>query len=136
MIDKIKIPYRNPLYWKWMWSMMSRPGESRIERLAMCARFVLSGWTDLTYLHAKISASAHYIYKDNLPAQCKRQNQLRDNHRRALKVYSLPRVVVEVVHNQHGRVRIVRDLRKNPFKGSEKRRVIESPFRCFLHNGL
>ncbi len=29
--ESIKMPYRKPLYWKWMWSMISRPGESRME---------------------------------------------------------------------------------------------------------
>jgi hypothetical protein len=28
------MPYINPLYWKWMWSIIKRPGERRIERLA------------------------------------------------------------------------------------------------------
>jgi hypothetical protein len=32
--DRIRIPYRKPLYWKWMWSMIKRPGERRTERAA------------------------------------------------------------------------------------------------------
>ena len=35
--DAIRIPYMHPLYWKWMWSMMRRPGESRMEMAAACA---------------------------------------------------------------------------------------------------
>lgn len=32
--ERIKRPYMQPLYWKWMWSMIRRPGESKMERAA------------------------------------------------------------------------------------------------------
>ena len=42
--DRMRRPYMKPLYWKWMWSMMSRPGDRRIERAAArAARLVFIG---------------------------------------------------------------------------------------------
>lgn len=38
-IDRMRIPYKKPLYWKWMWSMIKSPGERRIEMAAACACF-------------------------------------------------------------------------------------------------
>jgi hypothetical protein len=38
------------LYWKWMWSMMRRPGESKIESAAACDCFFDPSGDDLTYL--------------------------------------------------------------------------------------
>jgi hypothetical protein len=34
--DRINNPYINPLYWKWIWSMIKRPGDSRTESAAAC----------------------------------------------------------------------------------------------------
>jgi hypothetical protein len=48
--DKINIPYKNPLYWKWIWSMMRRPGESRMESAAACAGRFNNGGDDCTNL--------------------------------------------------------------------------------------
>ena len=36
-MDSTKAPYRKPLYWKWIWSIISRPGDSRMERATACA---------------------------------------------------------------------------------------------------
>jgi hypothetical protein len=32
--DRINNPYIKPLYWKWIWSMIKRPGDSRTESAA------------------------------------------------------------------------------------------------------
>lgn len=32
--DRMRIPYKKPLYWKWIWSIIRRPGERRTERAA------------------------------------------------------------------------------------------------------
>lgn len=48
--DNIKMPYRKPLYWKWIWSMIRRPGERRIERAAAWDGRLKAGgavWTKL-----------------------------------------------------------------------------------------
>lgn len=34
--DRINNPYINPLYWKWIWSMIKRPGDRRTESAAAC----------------------------------------------------------------------------------------------------
>ena len=49
-MDRIKIPYMNPLYWKWMWSIMKRPGERRMERLAIWAADLFAKGVDLMNL--------------------------------------------------------------------------------------
>jgi hypothetical protein len=36
-MDKTRIPYRKPLYWKWIWSMMSSPGDNKTDKAAACA---------------------------------------------------------------------------------------------------
>jgi hypothetical protein len=33
----MRIPYKKPLYWKWMWSMMNKPGERKMARAAAWA---------------------------------------------------------------------------------------------------
>jgi hypothetical protein len=32
--ERMSRPYMHPLYWKWMWSMIIRPGERRMDRAA------------------------------------------------------------------------------------------------------
>lgn len=63
-----------------------------------------------------------------IPIQSKNQDKLGDYYCRPLKVDRLPGIIVEVADNQHGRVRIARDLGQKPFKGCEKRRIIQRPF--------
>jgi hypothetical protein len=36
-IERMRIPYRKPLYWKWMWSIINNPGERRTEMAAVWA---------------------------------------------------------------------------------------------------
>lgn len=67
-IDRIRRPYINPLYWKWMWSIMRSPGDRRIERLAIWARCALLGDTDLMNLANAIvslhlTRNRNYIYR-------------------------------------------------------------------------
>jgi len=32
--DKTRMPYKNPLYWKCMWSMIKSPGDNNIDNAA------------------------------------------------------------------------------------------------------
>lgn len=42
--ERRRIPYMKPLYWKWMWSIIRRPGERRMDRaIAWAERLVNSG---------------------------------------------------------------------------------------------
>lgn len=36
-----------------MWSMMRRPGESKTDKLAICARCLFDEWTDLINLKSR-----------------------------------------------------------------------------------
>jgi hypothetical protein len=44
--DKINKPYKKPLYWKWIWSMIKSPGERRIERAAAWEGRLKAGGAD------------------------------------------------------------------------------------------
>ena len=47
-IESRRIPYKRPLYWKWMWSIIRRPGERRIERAMAWADRLLASRDVLT----------------------------------------------------------------------------------------
>lgn len=62
----------------------------------------------------------------------KDEQQLGEDDRQALEVDSLRAGVVEVLHLEHGRVKVFRDLAEAPLKRRKEGRVVERPFRCFL----
>lgn len=49
-MDSTRAPYKKPLYWKWTWSIISRPGDSRMERATACACLFDEGAEVLTKL--------------------------------------------------------------------------------------
>lgn len=66
--------------------------------------------------------------KPRVPAQCKSQDQLSKDDRCPLEIDCLPRVVVEVLDNQHSGVCIICQLGKEPFESSEEWWIVQSPF--------
>lgn len=38
-IEKMRMPYIIELYWKWMWSMMRKPGDKRMDNAIACDCF-------------------------------------------------------------------------------------------------
>jgi hypothetical protein len=126
----------NPLYWKWMWSIMKRPGDSKMERLATCAGSLFGKGTDLTNLDYTAISTLYCINTEKkriLPTQRVHKNKFRQNDSCSLKVHSLPRVIAQVLHHQHRRVHICGSLGHQPFKSCKERRVIECPFGGFLN---
>lgn len=123
----------NPLYWKWIWSIMKRPGERRIEREATCAACLLGKGTDLTNLSpSTVNTAQHIMGEGVVPAQREDQDQLGQDDCRSLEVDGLPRIIAQVFHNQHRRVNRCSRLRHQPFEGCEEWGVVEGPFRGFL----
>jgi hypothetical protein len=74
--------------------------------------------------------SVQYSMKPLQYSQMQRidQNQLCDNNSCALEIYCLPTLVFQIIDPQHSWIHHSRKLRKKPFEGCEKRRIIESPF--------
>lgn len=64
----------------------------------------------------------------DVPIQRKCQHQIRYYDCRALKVYGLPVLVVQVVNFQHRRVHTVGSLGEEPFEVGKERGVVECPF--------
>jgi hypothetical protein len=56
------------------------------------------------------------------------QNQFGYDHCRPLKVDSLPAVIVQGFYIEQHRVGIRCDLRKEPLKVREERRIVQRPF--------
>jgi hypothetical protein len=119
-----------------MWSIMKRPGDSRMERLATCAACLFGKGTDLTNLDNTAISILYCINTEKkriLPTQRVYKNEFRQNDSCSLEVHGLPRVIAQVLHHQHRRVHICGCLGHQPFKGCKERRVIECPFRGFLN---
>jgi len=49
-IEKMRMPYIIELYWKWIWSMMRKPGDSRIDSATACDCFRVPRGVDATKL--------------------------------------------------------------------------------------
>lgn len=115
---------------------MKRPGDSRMERLATCAACLFGKGTDLTNLDYAAISILYCITlgrKHILPTQRVYKNKFCQNDSCSLEVHGLPRIIAQVLHDQHRRVHICGCLRHQPFKGRKERRVIECPFRGFLN---
>lgn len=67
-----------------------------------------------------------------LPAQRIDENQFRQDHSGSLEVDSLPRIIIQVLHNHHSRIHKRGGLRHQPFESRKERGVIEGPFGGFL----
>lgn len=48
------MPYMKPLYWKWMWSIISKAGERRIDSAAACAERLEASGVVFMYLQPAI----------------------------------------------------------------------------------
>lgn len=65
-MERMRTPYRNPLYWKWTWSIISRPGDRSIEIAAVCACFFVVVGEDCTKLEPMsiaITTESRTIYR-------------------------------------------------------------------------
>lgn len=60
------------------------------------------------------------------------QHQLCDNNCNALEIDCLPTLIFQMVDPQHPWIHHLRELRKGPFEGCKKWRIIQRPFRSLL----
>lgn len=104
--DAMRMPYMQPLYWKWMWSIINRPGESIIEIAAACAARFVPPLDESTNLGGAIMLAPMLIDQtmvvggtgESIHLQRVYQNQLGYDDGNPLEVDSLPAVMLEVVN--------------------------------------
>jgi hypothetical protein len=73
-----------------MWSIMKRPGDSKMERLATCAACLFGKGTDLTNLDHTVIRLIQRVEKCMLPAQRVYKNEFSQNDSCSLEVHGLP----------------------------------------------
>lgn len=122
------------MYWKWMWSMMRRPGERRMEIAAAWAARLLVVVESMNLRvsvsvpsRQAITVSRRMVGKEDAQLEGVGEQQLRDDDGGALEVDGLPAVVAEVVDAQHGAVDEAGDVGEDPLEVGEEGRVVEGP---------
>lgn len=122
-IDQRRIPYMKPLYWKWIWSTMRKPGCKNMDadtircddgstdpRMKLCTEDVSQQW---------------YVGSLHSPEQCNSQYQFCHNNCGPLICNDRPSIVIEVVHVNDFWVDKKSRYWQEFLEVSKKRRVIQ-----------